>query len=190
MRILSRVEEARLLALCTGPKAYLHDAIVCGLDTALRQNEQLTLATSDVYLDSGLIRVRARNAKIQEERVVPITARLAPVLARLLEDSTNGQLFADGTIWRIKRNFVATCRLAGIDNFRWHDLRHTATMRMLDAIKDPAKVMKITGHKQWSTFMIYVNIDEEIAREVAGAMDAARGIATETPVEVHEERVN
>ena len=190
MRILSRVEEAKLLSFCTGKRGYLADAIVCALDTALRQNEQLTLSITDVYLERRLIRVRARNAKIEEERVVPVPARLAEVLERLIEQSSGGRLFPPGTATRIKRNFALVCRLAGIENFRWHDLRHTATMRMLDAIKEPAKVMKITGHKQWATFMVYVNIDEEIALEVASAMDAHARLAPESPIEVHEERLN
>ena len=189
MRILSRLEEAKLLSFCTGRRGYLADAIVCAIDTAARQNEQLTLAVDDVYLEKRFMRIRTRNAKIEEERVVPITARLAPVLERLIEQSVKGQLFPPGTVMRIKRNFSAVCRLAGVEDFRWHDLRHTGTMRMLDAIKDPAKVMKITGHKQWATFMIYVNIDEEIAREVAGALDAARAMP-ELPIQVNEERVN
>jgi len=189
MRILSRIEEGKLLSFCTGRRGYLSDAITCAIDTAARQNEQLTLAVDDVYIEKRFMRIRARNAKIEEERTVPITARLALVLERLIEQSVKGRLFPPGTATRIKRNFQSVCRLAGIENFRWHDLRHTGTMRMLDAIKDPAKVMKITGHKQWTTFMVYVNVDEEIARELAGAMDAARAI-TETIIETNEERVN
>ncbi len=194
MRILSRIEEGKLLSFCNGRRGYLADAIVCAIDTAARQNEMVTLAVDDVYLEKRFMRIRTRNAKIEEERVVPITARLAPVLERLIEQAAAGThasgvlLFPPGTATRIKRTFQPLCRLAGIEDFRWHDLRHTGTMRMLDAIKDPAKVMKITGHRQWSTFMVYVNVDEEIAREIAGALDAARG--ADTIIEANDERVN
>lgn len=185
MRILSRLEEARLLSFCTGRRGYLADAIICAIDTAARQNEQLTLMVDDVHLEKRFMRIREHNAKIAESRVVPITARLLPVLERLIEQSAGARLFPPGTATRIKRTFQPLCRLAGIENFRWHDLRHTGTMRMLDAIKDPAKVMKITGHKQWSTFMVYVNVDEEIALEMATAMDAARALP-ELPIEERE----
>jgi integrase len=171
MRILSRKEEANLLAACVKPRQHLRDAIVFALDTALRKNEQLTLTAGDVSLAEGVIRVRAQNAKIEEERIVPITSRLRPIVESLVRQSFGGRLFAYDSM---KHSFATACRNAGVKDFRWHDLRHTATMCMLDAIKDPAKVMKITGHKQWSTFMIYVNVDEEIAREVAEAMDSAR----------------
>lgn len=199
MRILSRLEEAKLLSFCTGRRGYLADAIMVAIDTAARQNEQLTLMVDDVHLEKRFMRIREHNAKIAEARVVPITARLVPVLERLIEQSGSARipaggaqaslpalrLFPPGTATRIKRTFQSVCRLAGIENFRWHDLRHTGTMRMLDAIKDPAKVMKITGHKQWSTFMVYVNIDEEIALEVANAMDAARA-GLDLPIEERE----
>lgn len=186
MRILSRAEEAALLAQCVKPRAHLRDAIVFALDTALRKNEQLTLAAADVRLDDGVICVRAQNAKIEEQRLVPITARLRPIVERLVAESFGGRLFPYDYL---KHSFKTACRLAGIKEFRWHDLRHTATMRMLDAIKDPAKVMKITGHRQWSTFMVYVNVDAEIAREMATALDAAAA-PPEPPIEVHEERIN
>ena len=35
-------------------------------------------------------------------------------------------------------------------------------MRMLNATKDPAKVMKITGHTTWATFVKYVNLNPEL----------------------------
>jgi integrase len=186
MRILSRAEEAGLLAACVKPRAHLRDAIVFALDTALRKNEQLTLTAADVFLDEGVIRVRAQNAKIEEERIVPITARLRPIVERLVAESFGGRLFSYD---KFRHSFATACRLAGIKDFRWHDLRHTATMRMLEAIKDPAKVMKITGHRQWSTFMVYVNVDAEIAREMGTALDAAAR-TPEQPIEVHEERIN
>jgi integrase len=186
MRILTRSEEVALLAACVKPRAHLRDAIVFALDTALRKGEQLTLMAGDVSLDEGVICVRAQNAKIEEERIVPVTARLRPIVARLVAESFGGRLFPYDNL---KHSFKTACRNAGVKDFRWHDLRHTATMRMLDAIKDPAKVMKITGHRQWSTFMVYVNVDAEIAREMATALDAAAR-APETPIEVHEERIN
>ena len=59
---------------------------------------------------------------------------------------------------------------------QWQDLRHTGIMSMLDATKDSAKVMKITGHTTWPTFVKYVNLTPEIAREVAAAMNADRAV--------------
>jgi integrase len=49
-RVLSREEEARLLAACTGKRAHLRTILICALDTGMRKRELFTLVWSDVDL--------------------------------------------------------------------------------------------------------------------------------------------
>jgi hypothetical protein len=61
---------------------------------------------------------------------------------------------------------------------------------MVSILKNPIRVMKITGHTNYKTFIeVYVNIDEEIALEPADALDAAHAIPGPL-IEGTEERVN
>ena len=185
-RILSGEEEARLRPGCS---KRLSDLLTIAIDTAFRENEMLSLALGDVYMDQRLIRLRAQNAKTEEERVVPITARMIPILKRLMAESVNGKVFPPGTGEYIDRHFRRTLLLANIKNFQWRDLRHTATSRMVAILKNPIRVMKITGHTNYKTFIkVYVNVDEETALEMALALDAAH--AGDQQIEVREELVN
>ncbi len=50
-------------------------------------------------------------------------------------------------IVRITQAFDRACRRAGIENLRFHDLRHEATSRLFEKGLNPMEVSTITGHK-------------------------------------------
>jgi integrase len=172
-RILTREEEARLLAACTGRRAHLRPLLVCALDTAMRRGEMFKLKWSDVDLDSRLISVRATTTKTARGRTIGMTSRVAAELRRLWEASLQE---ADGLVFgvtdTVKTSFASACREAGVENFRLHDCRHTAITRMIQAGMPPMQVMKISGHTQMTTFARYVNVDEQAAKRAASALDA------------------
>ena len=76
-RIITREEEARLLASCAGPRAHLGPIIICALDTGMRRGEMFKLRWADVDFVQGVITIRAFNTKTMRERQVAMTARLA-----------------------------------------------------------------------------------------------------------------
>ena len=59
----------------------------------------------------------------------------------------------------------------GHPDLRWHDLRHTATTRMVEGGLAPMIVMKLTGHSQMGTFARYVNANDDAATKGAEALD-------------------
>jgi integrase len=175
MRILTHDEEASLLAASSSGPGHLRPIIICALDTAMRKSEIFKLRWEDVDLDEGVITIQALNSKREVERMAPITERLRTELVRL---RSSKDFDPDGTVfgidWDIKRSWKTALDLAGISGFRFHDLRHTAITWMLASGMREAKVMKISGHTQYSTFMRYVNMSAEIVREAAALMNARR----------------
>lgn len=175
-RILTRDEEAAILAQCAGARAHLRPLVVCALDTALRRNEQLTLTWADVDLEGRTIRVRARNAKRGLTRTVPVTARLLAELTALRGAAERAPRFREEQrvfqVHSFRQAWAAALTKAKVTGLRWHDLRHTAITWMLEAGMNPAGVMKVSGHTQWTTFMRYVNTNEETAREAGRLLDA------------------
>lgn len=171
-RILTREEEARLLAACVEPRAHLRPLLVCALDTGMRRGEIIKLRWSDVDLMGGIIRVRKTTTKTWEARSIGMTARLQDELRRIWKHAPPDP---DGLVFGIKNNFKRSfgtaCRLAAVEDFRLHDCRHTATTRMIQAGMAPMEVMKITGHKQIDTFLRYMNTDDQTARRTAAALD-------------------
>ncbi len=86
----------------------------------------------------------------------------------------------------VKNAWKSALQDAGIENFRFHDCRHTATTRMIASGCHHTEVMKITGHSQMVTFLRYLNITPETAQRVAdrlGTYLSSRGeLVFETPM--------
>jgi integrase len=199
-RVLTPAEEFRLLAVCTEPvnveyerkgkkiiatyenrRDLLRAIVIAALDTGLRKNELLTLRWSDVDLDSRLISILAFNSKTARPRTVGITARLSEELQRIRERTAPapvnlvfdvrdklGRSLGDN----LGRHFRAACVDAAIEGLSFHDLRHTATTRMVQAGLPAPMIMKITGHSQMATFQRYVNPDGHSVQNVADVLSA------------------
>ncbi len=55
--------------------------------------------------------------------------------------------------------------MATIDNFRFHDLRHTFNTNMRKAGVNQSVIMRLTGHKTLSMFQRYNTVDLADAKE-------------------------
>gem|GEM_PF-3406380 len=159
------------------------DVFETALRTAMRVGEIFALRWSDVYFDRspghphGWILVRAtktgdRSTDSTDDRVVPISPALHALLLRRKAVSTSEWVFpAHGTrkaeaghqtqmFWAFKK----ACERARVLHGRFtpgglvfHDTRHTAVTRMLQAGHDLRTVMDIAGHKSVTTAMIYAH---------------------------------
>jgi integrase len=191
-RVLSFDEEKRLLITCLAdlPRTYkrkgkeisvviksrrkhLKPLIILAVDTAMRRGELLTLRWSDVDFDNRLIAILAFNTKTAKPRNVGMTQRVYDELSELWKNSPkdlDGLIF--GITDSVKKSFSSACSDAGIDDFHFHDLRHTAITRMIQAGLSPMEVMKVSGHTQMATFARYVNPNTQAVTRIADVLTA------------------
>lgn len=173
-RVLTFEEEERLLLACAAPREHLRALLVCALDTGFRKSEMLSLRWADVDLEAGLIRARSSTTKTRKARTVGITPRLRAEFEQMRELAGNDPEKPIFNQKDMKRSFATARNLAGVEDLRWHDLRHTATTRMVEGGLAPMIVMKLTGHSQMGTFARYVNANDDAATKGAEALDAFR----------------
>ena len=88
-RRLRAGEEQALLTTSIGR---LYRVIVAAVDTGCRQGELLALRWQEVNLDRRELRILAETAKDNEDRILPISARLLAVLEMARHDSTGNVL--------------------------------------------------------------------------------------------------
>jgi integrase len=173
-RILTRKEELRLLEACNdSQRGHLRPILICALDTGMRQGEIFSLRWRDVDLKSGGILVAAFNTKTMRARKINVTIRLARELETLASQSPrrlNDRVF--GIANNVKRSFDAARRAAGIEDLRFHDLRHTAATRLVSAHIPLSEVGRVLGHTQANTTYRYVNSNSETAKRAAEALDS------------------
>ncbi|HEX8289180.1 MAG TPA: site-specific integrase [Pyrinomonadaceae bacterium] len=192
-RILSYDEEKRLLAACDvttakyerngekieakiSPKAIerkqiLKVIIIMAVDTAMRRGEIFKTTWRDVDFTNHTITIKAVNSKTARERIVGITPRLFDALLNLWNQSPKMlglTLFGlDKPNSTIKKSWATVCDLAKLNDFHFHDLRHTAITRLVETGTPSATIMKISGHSQQTTFARYVNPNTESVKSAA-----------------------
>jgi integrase len=171
-RIITRQEEARMLAACVGRRAHVRPLFVCALDTGMRSGEMFKLVWRDVDFEARRIHIRAFNTKTMRERSVAMTARLERELRELWASSLKT---ADSTVFGVKTNFkrswAALCKAAGVTGARPHDLRHTAATRLVQGGMPLPEVARILGHSSITTTYRYVNATEDTAKRAASILD-------------------
>lgn len=96
------------------------------LATGLRQRNVWDLDWSDVDLDRKVAWVHADNAKGKRHIGIPLNSDAVAVLTSL--PSRSDRVFLNGNGARLKLSndmWIGWCAKAGLEDLRWHDLRHT-----------------------------------------------------------------
>lgn len=173
-RVLSLEEEKRLLdSIESNPKrSHIKGIVLIGLDCALRRGEIFTLKWFDVDFARRTLTIRAFNAKTARKRTVAMTKRVFDEILRLWEISDQNQdSLVFGVSVTIKTAWKKICREARIEDFHFHDTRHTAITRMIRAGLPPVEVMKVSGHSTLAAFNIYANLESDSIFRAANALD-------------------
>ncbi|MHC4139166.1 MAG: tyrosine-type recombinase/integrase [Planctomycetota bacterium] len=148
-RWLSPEEEKELLSNCPG---WLRDIIVFDLHTGLRQDELLSLEWSRVSFTRRTILIeKTKNGK---PKTLPFNTIALDILEKKskVRSVTNDLVFLSGNGTKINRHnlwraFKKVLEDVGIENFTFHDLRHTFATRLAQNGEDIYKVAKLMGHK-------------------------------------------
>ena len=178
-RRLTEDEDRKLLE--AGEKSpRLYRLIMAALETGCRAGELLKLQWRDVHLDRRELVIRASNAKNARHRILPISARLASVLEMGQTDPSGQPFGPDAYVFgnevghRIKSPQTAwenALTRAGITDLKFHDLRHEAGSRFIEAGWPVHQVQEMLGHADLKQTSTYLNVD---ARGVEG-VDARPG---------------
>ncbi len=170
-RILTAEEVGRLLASASDSS---RPVMIVALNTGMRRTEILSLKWANVDLTRGYIFIE--DSKSGKPRKIPMNGAVMDTFLKLPHDAEfvffNRE--TGGPIKDIKTAFHAACRRAkrdpndkedpGIIGVRFHDLRHTAASKMIEAGVDLVTVSKILGHASIQMTMRYAHPTPENMR--------------------------
>jgi integrase len=164
-RRLHEGEETRLLEACRQARnPWLLPIVALALETAMRQGELISLRWE--HIDLNRRTAHLPDTKNGEPRTVPLSTTVLQVL-RTLPRSLHGQSFPGVTAEAIKRAYIRAVRRAGIEDLRFHDLRHEATTRLFEKGLNIMEVASITGHKDLRMLRRYTHLKaEDLARKL------------------------
>lgn len=182
VREMSYGEQERLFAVL---RPDLQPLVKLALLTGQRRAELCGLKWDDVNHETRRIHFRIKGGAIHR---FPLSREIAALLSALPRSTLvrdrkfvltyrgeNGELrripASGGHVWELWRKALAK---AEIDDFRFHDLRHTMATRMLRETGNIKLVSRLLGHSSIDTTSRYGHVlDDDLER----AMDAFSGLS-------------
>jgi integrase len=142
---------------------HLKPMVLLALNTGLRRGELFSLKWSDVDLDAQMLTVRAASAKSGQTRRVPLNDEAQSVLTAWKErqESTTGYVFpgeGGSRLTNITKSWAGVVKLAKLNEFNFHDLRHTFASRLVQGGIDLNTVRTLLGHSEIATTLIYAHL--------------------------------
>jgi len=146
------IEDDEFYRLMNAAHPDIQGVILFARHTGMRQGEILKLQWQDVDLRRGWALITSAHSKNKEGRFVQLTTEITELLEKTPVSQRTGWIFTHhgrplNRHGFFLHRFHAAVRLAGLVDFRFHDLRHTwashAAMRGADA----QSIAKALGHK-------------------------------------------
>ena len=165
VRFLSDDERARLLDACR-PHADLYLAVVLSLTTGARQGEIMGLRWPQV--DFGRRLITLAKTKNGERRAIPLVGEAFT----LLQERAKVRSLKDDRIFPptgrakkaeyldLRQPWEAALKAAGITDFHWHDLRHTAASYLAMSGVSLVEIAKVLGHRTLQMVARYSHLSE------------------------------
>jgi integrase len=145
VRWLTIEEEARLFGSLP---IQWHPLVLVALDTGLRRGEPLSLLWEDVNFQQRFI--TARQTKAGDTRQVPMNDVVVEALRKIPRRLDNEYVFPGRIkgfhLTDLPKEWETCVKNAQLEDFRWHDLRHTFASRLVMAGVDLYTVKKLLGH--------------------------------------------
>ena len=160
VRFLSDDERKRLLEACKASRnPYLYPLVIVVLSTGFRKSEALHLRWNDVDLKHKLVRVV--KTKNDQPKGISLTGPALKLIAGLHAERTSEFLFPSPDGKRpidIRSAWEAALTRAAIEDFHFHDLRHsTASYLAMNGASLP-EIAEVLGHKSYAMVKRYAHL--------------------------------
>lgn len=157
-RRLQPGEEARLYAACTRSRArMLAPAVRFAIETGMRMGEILSLTWRNVDMAQRIATLP--DTKTGDTRHVPLSTAAVAAISSLPRHISDGRVF---WTWQradsLENAWRRAVKSAGIEDLRFHDLRHEAVSRFFELGLNPMEVASISGHKTLQMLKRYTHL--------------------------------
>lgn len=185
VRYLSEAERDALLAACRESRSkMLYPVVLLALSTGMRQGEILSIRWKDVDFDRK--RIVLHNTKNGSSRQVPLAGAAEEELKQMLQSKkaakvralqpTEDDLVFPGRVndsLNIRTAWDSAIAKAKIENFRFHDCRHTAASYLAMNGATLLELSEILGHKTLAMVKRYAHLTETHLHNVVERMNTA-----------------
>lgn len=170
-RFFTREQLVSIISAINDPE--FSDFCLLSAYSGLRSGEQLRLTPSDVDNPKGWLRI-SPDRKNKEELRIPITKAIRPLLTRAgqrRQKSTRKRLFRFCDQTDVSHRFKSAARAAGLDDARFHDLRHTFGSHLAMAGQHPKAIQNLMGHASLASTDVYMNLAPDHLRKASESIN-------------------
>lgn len=177
IRTLNKEEAVMLIKAAS---EHLKPIIILALNTGMRRGELINLKWNDIDFDNHFIYIKeTKTGMTRKIPMSPLAEKTLKNIERKCEFVFKSPRTKSG-LKHIRTAWYNTCERAGIEDFRFHDLRHTAATWMVAAGIDLVTVKEILGHTNIKTTMRYAHPTPGNKRRAVNALAAILGEKMDT----------
>lgn len=177
VRFLDEAERKKLLEVCRNSQnTYLYPIVVLALSTGMRQGEILSLQWNQVDLaHQAIILEETKNG---ETRRVPLVGHALEILKDLskVRKINTPLLFPSKKIpnkpLEIRKSWNNAVKISELEDFRFHDLRHTAASYLAMGGASSIEIADILGHKTLQMVKRYAHLSENHTSQLVEKMNS------------------
>jgi integrase len=175
VRFLSDEERERLLSACKHSYSpFLYIVVVLALSSGMRLSEIMNLTWQQVDLQRRQIILQ--KTKNKTHRVIPLANLALELLQQHLQERQlhSNLLFPGKIIGKpidIRKAWISALKQARIEDFRFHDLRHSAASYMAMSGSSLVDIGILLGHKRLEVTKRYSHLSERHISEVVERMN-------------------
>ena len=174
VRYLSDEERHRLLSACKESRSpVLYLVVVLALSTGARRGELLGLCWRDVDLDRESIILH--ETKNGDRRALPLTGHALTLMQEHAQAGGPAGFVFPGPCGkkplRMHDAWPEAVKRAGLEDFRFHDLRHTAASYMAMGGASLAEIAEVLGHRSLEVTRRYAHLSQDHTRAVVARMN-------------------
>lgn len=157
-RYLDDDERRILYAACAEGPWYLLPIVLIAINTGMRRGEILNLKWKDINIEKKFVRIT--QSKSGRSRDIPMNE----ILVNLFKGLEQGEdrIFP---IEGFRRSWITALKTAGIQNLRFHDLRHECASQLVMSGADLRTVQEVLGHSSLIMTQRYAHISNEHKRQ-------------------------
>jgi integrase len=145
---------------------HLKPIVLLALNTGMRRGELFNLMIADVDLKDGRVVVQGLSSKSGNSRFIPLTNEAKQILKDWIDQSApEGLLFPSPVTGKrfnnINKSWQALIQSTDIENFRFHDLRHTFASKLAMRSVDLYVIKELMGHASIETTQRYAHLSPD-----------------------------
>lgn len=171
VRYLKPDEEERLFKVLP---EYLKGIVIVALNTGLRKSNILELRWEQINFDFNFIEVLEN--KGNKHLLIPLNEKLIQFFNNKPDMERKGYIFINpetGLPYKdIKKAWSTALEKANIENFRFHDLRHTVGTRLAEQLVPVNVIKELLGHSDVHTTMRYVHCTQGAKLEALNKLNS------------------